>query len=208
MDKMNILVGCEKSAIVREAFRAKGHNVISCDLQPTEIPGPHYQGDIFDIINDGFDMMVVFPPCTHLAVSGARHFAKKRADGRQQEALNFVKKLMEANIKKISLENPIGIISSEIRQPDQIINPYYFGDPVPKKTCLWLKNLPKLIWRAEDDLFGQKTLVKPEYLIYKSLKTKSGFSHYSIFGKLGKGHGDERSKTFPGIAKAMAEQWG
>lgn len=117
---------------------------MSCDLLPTDSPGPHYQGDVFDIINDGWDLMIAHPPCTHLAVSGARHFAAKQASGVQQEAIEFVQRLLDAPIERIALENPISIISSKIRKPDQIIQPWMFGHGETKATCLWLKNLPLL----------------------------------------------------------------
>jgi hypothetical protein len=202
---VKILVACEFSGIVRGAFIAKGHDAISCDLLPTERPGPHYRGDVMDIINNGFDLMIAHPPCTHLAVSGAPHFKNKKHQ--QEDAIEFVRKLMNAPIAKICIENPVSVISSKIRPPDQIIQPYYFGDNVPKKTCLWLKNLPQLLWFDKGSLF-KSDMVDPEYLVYKSKKTKSGVSRYSIFGKLGKGHGHERSRTFQGIASAMANQWG
>ena len=142
---LNVLVGCEYSGKVRDAFIEKGHNAISCDFLPTEKPGPHYQGDIFDIINNDWDMMIVFPPCTYLCSSGL-HW-NKRIKGRAEkteEALEFVKKLLNADIKKIALENPVGCISTRIRKPDQIIQPWMFGEDASKKTCLWLKNLPKI----------------------------------------------------------------
>ena len=204
---MRILFGCEFSQIVTEAFAKKGHDVMSCDLEPAEKDYPHYQGDIMDVIYDGWDMMVCFPPCTHIAVSGSGSFAEKILDGRQQQGIDFFMKMVNAPIDKIAIENPICIMSSEYRKPDQIINPYYFGDPVPKKTCLWLKNLPRLIHTPEDTLFETKTHVEPEYLMYKSKKNKSGFSKYSKFWKLGKGKGKERSVFHEGIAEAMAEQW-
>lgn len=203
---MRVLIACEFSGIVRDAFTANGHDAISCDLLPTELPGKHYHGDVRDILGDSWDLMIACPPCTHLAVSGARWFKKKQKE--QTEALEFVRLLLNAPIPRIALENPVSIISSRIRKPDQIIQPWMFGDSYPKKTCLWLKNLPPLFSLKTDSLFGSKTFVSPEYLIYKSSKTKSGVSRYSVFGKLGKGCGKKRSVTFPGIAKAMAEQWG
>lgn len=202
---MKVLVACEYSGIVREAFRAKGHDAWSCDLLPTEIPGNHIQGNVLNIINDGWDLLVGHPPCTDLAICGARFFKNKKAE--QIEALHFVMALMMAPVRRIAIENPISIISSRIRKPDQIIQPYYFGDNVPKKTCLWLKNLPPLLWFDQDSLFPSE-MVPPEYFFYNSAKTKTGKSKYGVFGKLGKGHGKERSKTFSGIARAMAEQWG
>jgi hypothetical protein len=198
-----VLVACEFSGIVREEFRKLGADAWSCDLLDTEIPGQHYKGDVLEILNLYWDLMIAHPPCTHLAVTGAPHFDKKKE--LQKQALEFVRKLMDAPIDKICIENPVSIISTAIRPPEQIIQPYYFGDAVPKRTCLWLKNIPALLYG--DNLFYPTEVVEPEYLIYNSKKTKSGKSRYSVFGKLGKGHGKERSVTFPGIAKAMAEQW-
>jgi site-specific DNA-cytosine methylase len=205
--RVKVLVACEFSGIVRDAFIARGHDAISCDLLPTERPGPHYQGDVFDIVNDGFDLMIAHPPCTHLAVAGAPSFKNKIADGRQQTALEFVRQLLTVPIYKIALENPISIISSKIRKPDQIIQPYFFGDAHVKKTCLWLKNLPPLQYDLEDNLFAIKTATDPEYKIYKSKKSKTGFSKYPMAWS-GKRDWKLRSSFWPSIAKAMAEQWG
>jgi site-specific DNA-cytosine methylase len=178
---------------VRDAFIAQGHDAISCDLLPTDAPGPHYQGDVRDIIEDGFDLMVAHPPCTHLAVSGARWFKDKQVE--QAEALNFVRLLLSAPIGKIALENPISIISSRIRKPNQIIQPWQFGHPESKSTCLWLKNLPKLT----------STCVLP-------LPASGRWSNQTPSGqnKLGPSpdRWKERSKTYHGIAEAMAQQWG
>lgn len=199
---MKVLIACEYSGAVRDEFIKLGHDAMSCDLLPTDVPGPHYQGDVFDIINDGWDIMIAFPPCTHLALSGAPHFEKKRQDGRQQEALNFVKSLMLAPIDKIAIENPLGIISSNIRPHDQVIQPYEFGDPFQKSTCLWLKNLPKLT--------PTNIVHKGEFKEWIDKKTgKKKRQPMWFFEALSKG--DQRwkirSQTFPGIAKAMAEQW-
>ena len=141
---MRVLVACEYSGRVRRAFEAKGHEVYSCDLLPADDGETihHYQGDVFDIINRGWDLMIAHPPCTHLAVSGARWFKDKIQE--QQEALDFVQMLMDADIPKIAIENPISVISSRIRKPDQIVQPWWFGDTVQKSTCLWLKGLPLL----------------------------------------------------------------
>jgi hypothetical protein len=142
---MRVLVACEYSGRVRDAFLRRGHDAMSCDLLETEVPGPHYQGDVKDVINDGWDLMICHPPCTHLAVSGARHFAAKKASGVQDEALDFVRLLLDAPIHRIALENPVSIISSRIRKPNQTIQPWQFGHGETKATCLWLKNLPKLV---------------------------------------------------------------
>lgn len=188
---MKVLVACEYSGTVRDAFIRMGHDALSCDLLPTDKPGPHYQGDVFDIINEGWDIMIAHPPCTHLAVSGAKHFYKKQKE--QEEALNFVRQLMSANIPMICIENPVSVISSKIKKPSQIIQPYFFGDPFQKTTCLWLKNLPNLI--------PTNIVDKGEFYISPSGK------------KLPKWYSDNksakaRSKTFQGIADAMANQWG
>lgn len=209
---MKVLIACEFSGIVREAFKAKGHDAWSCDLLPTEIPGQHIQGDVLEILNDGWDMMIAHPPCTHLCVSGAAWFKNKKKE--QAEAIEFFARLLFCTIEKICVENPIGIISTVIKPPTQIIEPYYFGDPVKKPTCLWLKNLQPLLHIPEDTLFDQKTLVNPEMITMQSKKTgrirtyskweyENGCKNY-YDGTRAK----DRSKTFPGIANAMAEQWG
>lgn len=182
---MKVLVACEYSGKVRDAFIKLGHNAVSCDLLPTDAPGPHYQGDVFDIIADGWDLMIAHPPCTHLAVSGARHFAAKQASGVQQEALDFVKKLLDAPIERIALENPISIISSKIRKPDQIIQPWQFGHGETKATCLWLKNLPLLT--PTNIVEGR------EARIHKMPPSADRWK--------------KRSETYQGIADAMAKQW-
>jgi hypothetical protein len=193
---MKVLVACEYSGTVRDAFIAQGHEAMSCDLLPTDVPGPHYQGDVFDIIEDGWDMLVGFPPCTHLANSGAKWFAQKQASGEQQEGIDFFMSLINAPIKRIAIENPVGIMSSLYRKPDQIIQPYYFGDEATKTTCLWLKGLPKLyptkmVGRGERDVFASgKSLPK-------WLNLAPSEDRWKI-----------RSKTFDGIALAMADQWG
>lgn len=199
---MKVLVACEYSGAVRDEFIKLGHDAMSCDLLPTDVPGPHYTGDVFDIINDGWDLMIAFPPCTHLALSGSQWFEEKRKDGRQQEALEFVKALMLAPIDKIAIENPMGVIPTYIRPYDQIIQPYEFGDPFQKSTCLWLKNLPKLI----PTNIVEKGEFK-EWIDKKTGKKKRQAMWYydALISK------EEtwklRSKTFPGIARAMAEQW-
>ncbi len=182
---MRVLVACEYSGVVRDAFLSLGHDAMSCDLLPTDSPGPHYQGDVFDIINDGWDLMIAHPPCTHLAVSGARWFPQKRADGRQQEAIDFFMRLANADINKIAIENPICIMSTEWRKPDQIIQPWQFGHGETKATCLWLKNLPKLTPTTIVD--GREARVH---------KLPPSPDRWKL-----------RSTTYQGIAAAMAEQW-
>jgi len=183
---MRVLVACEYSGRVRQAFRDLGHDAWSCDLLESEDNSDHhYQCDVFDVINEGWDLMIAHPPCTDLAVSGARHFAEKIADGRQQRALDFVQALMDAPIEKIAIENPISVISSKIRKPDQIIQPWQFGHGETKATCLWLKNLPLL--KPTDIVDGREARVH---------KMSPGPNRWK-----------ERSRTYEGIAKAMAEQW-
>ena len=197
---MKVLIACEYSGAVRDEFIKLGHDVIICDLLPTDVPGPHYQGDVFDIINDGWDIMIGFPPCTHLALSGAQWFPEKIKDGRQLEAIEFVKKLMLAPIKKIAIENPMGVIPNYIRPYDQIIQPYEFGDPYQKTTCLWLKNLPKLeptnkVSQGEFyEWIDKKGKKKRQPLWYMKALTDNNTAK-------------TRSQTFKGIAKAMAKQW-
>lgn len=181
---LRVLVACEFSGIVREAFKAKGHDAWSCDLLLTEIPGQHIQGDVLTILNDGWDLMIAHPPCTHLAVSGARWFKEKWGD--QMKALDFVRRLMDAPIPRIAIENPISVISSKIRKPDQIIQPWMFGHGETKATCLWLKGLPKL--QPTDIVDGRENRVH---------RMSPGPNRWK-----------ERSRTFSGIAIAMAEQWG
>lgn len=183
---MRVLVACEYSGRVRDAFTALGHDAMSRDLLPTDKPGKHYQGDVFDIINDGWDLMIAHPPCTHLAVSGARHFAAKQASGVQQEAIAFVKRLLDAPIDKIALENPISIISSRIRKPNQIIQPWQFGHGETKATCLWLKGL--LLLKPTNIVEGREAKVH---------KMPPSPDRWKL-----------RSTTYQGIADAMARQWG
>jgi site-specific DNA-cytosine methylase len=182
---MRVLVACEYSGIVRDAFKERGHDAWSCDLLPTEKPSTkHIQGDVFAILNDGWDLMIAHPPCTHLAVSGARWFKDKQAE--QVEALDFVRLLLAAPIPRIALENPISIISSRIRKPDQIIQPWQFGHGETKATCLWLKGLPKL---------------KPTNIV----EGRTPRVHHMSPGP---DRWKERSRTLQGIADAMADQWG
>ena len=194
---MRVLVACEYSGVVRDAFRTFGHDAISCDLLPAEHDGHiHYQGDVMDIINDGWDLMVAHPPCTHLSVSGARHFYRKQTE--QREALDFVRTLMSAPIDRIAIENPVSIISSRIRKPDQIIHPYMFGHPVSKATCLWLKGLPPLV---------PTNVVEPEWVTLSNGKRHSKWYYETSLAPHNQ-RGHLRSRTFQGIAIAMAEQWG
>lgn len=203
---MNILVACEESQAVTKELRKLGHYAFSCDLLPCSGGHPewHIQKDVFKVINKGWDMMLAFPPCTDLSVSGARHFKRKRADGSQQKSIKFFMDLANAPIKKIALENPIGVMSTEWKKPDQIIQPWMFGDKAQKSTCLWLKNLPELtptdiVEKGEFFEFTSKKGIKKRMPMwyYKALqKAKTPAERRTL-----------RSKTFKGIAKAMADQW-
>lgn len=183
---MKVLIACEFSGTVREAFKKLGHNAWSCDLLPTDIPGQHYQGDVMDLIDDDWDLMIAHPPCTHLAVSGARHFEEKRKDGRQQEGIDFFMEMINAPIDRICVENPISIMSSVYQKPTQIIHPWQFGHGETKATCLWLKGLPKLI--PTNIVDGRDDRIH---------KMPPGPNRWK-----------ERSKTYQGVANAMASQWG
>ena len=194
---MKVLIACEFSGVVREAFRQKGHDAWSCDILPSEIPSYyHTREDVMKVVYDEWDMMIAHPPCTYLAVSGARWFKERQSE--QVQALDFVSLLMNAPIKKICIENPVSIISSKIRKPDQIIQPYQFGHGETKKTCLWLKNLPLLQHTSNN--YDWKKL---DY-------------HNIVNGRKDRIHkmppsenrGKERSRTYQGIAEAMATQWG
>lgn len=202
MVEVKVLVACEYSGIVRDAFIAKGHEAVSCDLLATESPGPHYHGDVFDIIDYPWDMMIAFPPCTHLACSGAAHFEKKKADGRQYAGASFFMRIAKAQIPKMCIENPVGVMSKLWREPDQIIHPYYFGDTYQKATCLWLKGLKPLSHQKEPDLFTDHVthVDKGEMVTYNDGTVRAKWFQ-TPDAKM-------RSKTFPGIAKAMADQWG
>jgi len=181
---LNVLIACEFSGTVRDAFLRHGHFAMSCDLLPTEVPGFHWQGDVSEILAFGWDLMIAHPPCTHLAVSGARWFKNKQQE--QSEALDFVRMLMDATIPKIALENPVSIIGSKIRKPDQIIHPWQFGHGETKTTCLWLKGLPKLV--QTNVVEGREAKVH---------RMPPGTDRWK-----------DRSRTYWGIAEAMAEQWG
>lgn len=183
---MKILVACEYSGKVRDAFIEAGHDAVSCDILPTEKPGPHHQGSVLDILDDGWDMMIAFPPCTHLASSGARWFAEKRADGRQQEGADFFMRMINAPIERIAVENPVGIMSRTYRKPDQIIQPWQYGHGETKATCLWLKNLP---------------LLQPTCVVEGREPRMWKLSPSKDRAKI-------RSETYQGIADAMALQWG
>jgi len=183
---MRVLIACEYSGVVRDAFLGGGHEAMSCDLLPTDAPGPHYQGDVKDVLDYPWDLMIAHPPCTDLSVSGARHFAAKKMDGRQQASASFFMMLAKSNIPMIAIENPICIMSSLYRKPDQVVQPWMFGHGETKATSLWLKGLPKLI--PTNIVEGR------EQRIHKMPPSADRW-------KL-------RSVTFQGIAQAMADQWG
>lgn len=196
---MRVLVACEFSGTVRDAFLARGHDALSCDFLPTEKPGLHYQGDILDILEDGWDLMIAHPPCTYLAVSGIHWNARRpeRAE-KTEDALAFVQMLLEAPIERIALENPVSVISSRIRKPTQIIHPYLFGHDASKRTCLWLKNLPKL---------EPTGYVEPRDVNGLPRWANQTDSGQNVLGP-SVTRWAERSATYQGIADAMAAQWG
>jgi hypothetical protein len=202
---MKVLVACEYSGVVRDAFIAKGHDAMSCDLLPTDREGPHYQGDVFDIINDGWDLMIAHPPCTYLTYAATRHWNKPGREELRNEALKFFLDLYVADIPKVAVENPVGYVNTVWRKPDQIIHPYYFGDPVQKRTCLWLKNLPLLD-------YSKTKLPKPEPIYICKGEKRKGKAINWVEGLGGSSKENPRwkirSTTFQGIANAMAEQWG
>ena len=180
---MQVLVACEFSGIVREAFRKLGHDAISCDLEDTEIPGPHYKGDVFDILYDDWDLVIAHPPCTYTCVSGNRTYADTPE---REQGIAFFKKFLDAPAPRVAVEHPVSVISTAIRRPDQYIQPWMFGHGETKKTGLWLKNLPKLI--PTNIVNGREPRVHRE--------------------SPGPNRWKERSRTYEGIAQAMAEQWG
>lgn len=182
---MRVLVACEYSGTVRDSFLKLGHDAISCDLLPTDSPGPHYQGDVRDLLEQPFDLMIAHPPCTHLSVSGARHFAAKKASGVQEQALDFVRMLMAAPIPRKCIENPVSVISTLIRKPDQIVQPWMFGHGETKATCLWLENLPHL--KPTNVVTGREA---------RCHNMSPGPNRWKL-----------RSATYQGIADACAEQW-
>jgi hypothetical protein len=185
---MKVLVACEYSGRVRDAFIAAGHEAMSCDLLPTDAPGPHFQGDVFEVIDYPFDLAIMHPPCTHLSVSGSRHFEAKRLDGRQQTAVSFFMRLVRASdhIPMVAIENPVSVMSSLYRKPDQVIQPWMFGHGETKATCLWLKGLPKLI--PTNVVEGREARIH---------KMPPSADRWKL-----------RSETYQGIANAMANQWG
>ena len=193
-----ILVACEESQIVTKEFRALGHEAYSCDILDCSGGKPewHLKQDVIPLLDEDWDMILAFPPCHDIAVSGARYFKEKQADGRQQAAIDFFLAFTQTKCERVAIENPVGIMSTHYRKPDQIVHPYYFGDPASKKTCLWLTGLPKL---------EPTDMVDPEGAVEygDNRKHSKWISHGSANGRRVR-----RSKTFPGLARAMAEQWG
>ena len=188
---LRVLVACEVNGRIRDAFRGRGHDAWSCDILSSDSPF-HIQDDVLSHLNDGWELMIAHPPCTHLSVSGARWFTEGKKDYKlREDALEFVRKLMEAEIKYIAVENPVSVISSQIRKPDQLIHPWQFGHPEEKRTCLWLKNLPKLI---------------PTNDVYDEMMKLPKKERHKIWW-MGSGHSAERSITYQGWADAMADQW-
>lgn len=197
--RLRVLVACEYSGRVRDAFIAKGHDAMSCDILPTDSPGPHYTGDVRDILSDGWDVMVAHPPCTYLSVSGMHWTTRGLRDPQlTDDALAFVRVLMGADIPRIAIENPVSVISSRVRPPDQIIQPWMFGHDASKKTCLWLKNLPNLV---------PTQVVEP-----RIVDGRKRWANQTNSGQNRLGPSEDRwkirSTTYQGIADAMASQWG
>ena len=203
---MKILVACEESQAVTKELRKLGHQAFSCDILSCSGGDPewHIQGDVIEQLDKGWDMLIAFPPCTHLAVSGARHFAKKIADGRQQQGIDFFMKMVNAPIPKKAIENPIGIMSTKYRKPNQIIQPWQYGDKAQKSTCLWLEGLPNLI---PTNIVEKGEFV--EFVSKKGVKKRQPKWYFDALkkAKTPQERSTLRSKTFPGIAKAMATQW-
>ena len=193
---MRVLVACEYSGVVRDAFLRQGHDAMSCDILPSEKPGPHHRGDVLDIINDGWDLMLAFPPCTYLSVSGMHWTVRGLRDPKlTEDALAFVELLLNAPVKKIALENPVSIINTRVRKPEQIIQPWWFGHDASKKTCLWLKNLPLL--KPTNRLPGDNTTRRANQTPSGQNKLGPSADRWKL-----------RSATYQGIADGMAAQWG
>lgn len=183
---MKVLVACEFSGRVRDAFSALGHDATSCDLLDTESPGKHFKGDVLEILNQHWDLVIAFPPCTDLCVSGARWFEKKRQDGSQQRSIDFFMQFVHCNAKRVAIENPVGIMSTKYRKPDQVVQPWMFGHGETKATCIWTRNLPPLV---PTDIVGGR-----EQKVWKMGPSPK--------------RAKMRSLTYTGVASAMASQWG
>jgi len=191
---MKVLIGCERSGIVRNAFIKAGHNAISCDILPTTSPGPHYQGNVFDIIDNGYDLAIFHPPCTYLTYAGNRYWNRPGRAILREAAYDFVMKIYNCKIPRIAIENPVGLLNTRFRKPNQIVRPYDFGDSHQKNICLWTRNLPPLF-------LGK--LTSPQIIYTRKTGPKAGKNIYFAEAL----HGSARSVFFPGIASAMASQW-
>lgn len=202
---LRVLVACEYTGLVRDAFNSLGHDATSCDLLPTERAGKHYQGNVLDIINDGWDLLIGHPPCTYISYAATKYWNQPGRVFKRLKALEFFATLLEAPIPHIAIENPLGCADAIIRKPDQIIHPYFFGDAEMKRTCLWLKNLPKLVHIEQDNLFTDRTHTEKPQPIYIDKSGKKRYFTDAISGTQNGGH--KRSASFPGIANAMATQW-
>jgi len=202
-----ILIACEFSGTVRDAFTKRGFDAWSCDLLPSETPGNHIQGDVLSVLNEGWDLVIGHPPCTYLSYAATKYWNDEGREEKRRDAFDFFMKIYNAPCEMVAVENPVGLPNTIFRKPDQIIEPYFFGDNHRKKTCLWLRGLPKLIHVKQSDLFYVKTHIDPPNPIYIDKKTgKKRYFNDAISGSRNGGH--LRSKTFQGIADAMAEQWG
>lgn len=192
---MRVLVGCERSRVVAQAFEARGHKVLSCDLEPARRPGAHYQGDVFDVIDYPWDLAIFHPPCTHTAVSGAKHFAEKWADGRQACGVSLIMALVRRSlhVPRVAIEQPVSVLSSLWRKPDQVLHPHMFGHPENKATCLWLRGLPLLV--PTNDVREQMRDM-PKSVTDRIHRMPPGPERAEL-----------RSETYAGIARAFAEQW-
>lgn len=209
---MRVLLACEESGRVRNQFIAQGHDAVSLDLLPSDTPGPHRQEPLTPgILAEGWDLIVAFPPCTHLSAIGARYWPRFREQGLQQAAETFVRMIWEAPVDRVVIENPVGYLNSHWRKPDQIINPWMFGDPWRKRTCLWLRGVPLLIPEQDCEPQGTDFWVQRQKRSGRVQGTETRDSLHESAGFVINSAADEsraRSKTFPGIARAMAEQWG
>lgn len=210
---MRVLIACEYSGIMRDAFAERGHEAWSCDLIPTEKEGPHLLGDVRQFLGScqannfkHWDLMIAHPPCTYLSYAATAYWDQPGRIKKRIEALELFRTLWESDIEKICIENPLGIADAVITKRTQIIQPYYFGDSDLKRTCLWLKNLPKLKYTMEETLFESATAVDKPSPLYVDKSGKKRYFTESIGG--GKRQGHKRSKSFEGIARAMADQWG
>lgn len=200
---MKVLIACEYSGTTREAFAALGHDVWSCDILPTDVPGNHYQGDVRNILGDGWDLMIGHPPCQYLTFAGMKYWNNEGRAEKREKAISFFIELYNAPIPFIAIENPRGYPFQVFRRPDQEIHPYMFGESAMKRTCLWLKNLPKLIHSPVDNLFDRKThCPKPE-----PIYIDKGGSLRHFTDAMWDNGGHKRSKSFESIAQAMATQW-